>query len=56
MQLSDLIVKLQNIQDEYGDCIVEIANDCTSVLDTWGIDRVCFFKDGDIQLAIIVEE
>lgn len=56
MKLTDLINELQNIQDKYGDCAVAVANDCSSILDTWEIDRVCFFKDGDNQTAIIVEE
>lgn len=56
MKLCDLIHELQSIQDRYGDCFVQVANDRTSVLDVWGIDRVCFFKDGDTKIAIIVEE
>ena len=55
MELHDLIYELQSIQDKYGDCVVEVANDNTSILDTWSIDRVCFFKDGGLQLAIIVK-
>ena len=55
MMLAELIFELQSIQDRYGDCFVEIANDSTAILDTWGIDRVCFFKDGETQMAIIVE-
>lgn len=56
MTLTDLITKLQNIADTYGDCSVQVANDNTSILDGWEIDRVCFFKDGETQIAIIVEE
>ena len=56
MKLCDLIFELQMIQDRYGDCLVQVANDSTSVLDGWEIDRVCFFKDGESQYAIIVEE
>ena len=56
MKLNDLIFELQTIQDKYGDCLVQVANDRTSILDAWEIDRVCFFKDGESQIAIIVEE
>lgn len=56
MTLTELITELQNIADRFGDCTVQVANDRTSLLDAWEIDRVCFFKDGDIQTAIIVEE
>lgn len=56
MKLADLIHELQTIQDKYGDCFVQVANDRTSVLDGWEIDRVCFFQDGECQYAIIVEE
>lgn len=56
MTLIDLIFELQSIQDKFGDCHVAVANDHTSILDHWEIDRVCFFKDGDNQIAIIVEE
>lgn len=56
MRLADLIFELQMIQDKFGDCHVAVANDRTSILDNWEIDRVCFFKDGDSQIAIIVEE
>lgn len=56
MRLCDLITELQNIADRFGDCSVQVANDNTSVLDGWEIDRVCFFKDGEQQIAIIVEE
>lgn len=56
MKLLDLICELQLIQDKYGDCFVQVANDKTNVLDGWEIDRVCFFQDGGTQIAIIVEE
>lgn len=56
MTLTNLITELQNIADKFGDCSVQIANDRTSILDGWDIDRVCFFKDGEQQIAIIVEE
>ena len=56
MTLTDLITQLQNISDAYGDCSVQVANDNSSILDGWEIDRVCFFKDGEKQIAIIVEE
>lgn len=56
MKLCDLIFELQMIQDKYGDCFVQVANDRTSILDGWEVDRVCFFKDGESQIAIIVEE
>lgn len=56
MKLCDLINELQTIQDKYGDCFVAVANDRTSILDNWEIDRVCFFQDGESQYAIIVEE
>ena len=56
MTLTDLITKLQNIADKFGDCEVKVANDCECVLDTWNIDRICFFQDGETQTVIIVEE
>ena len=56
MKLFDLITELQNISDNFGDAEVEVANDCDDILDTWTIDRVCFFKDGEIQTVIIVEK
>ena len=56
MTVYDLIVELQSIADRFGDCDVQVANDRTSILDGWDIDRVCFFKDGEQQIAIIVEE
>lgn len=56
MTLTELITELQNIANKYGDCSVQIANDRTSILDAWEIDRVCFFQDGEQQIAIIVEE
>lgn len=56
MTLTELITELQSIADRFGDCSVQVANDRTSVLDGWEIDRVCFFKDGEHQIAIIVEE
>ena len=55
MQLANLIHELQSIQDKYGDCYVQVANDRTNVLDGWEINRVCFFQDGEDQYAIIVE-
>lgn len=56
MYLRELIDKLQSIQDRYGECLVEIANNTDNILDTWTIDRVCFFQDGSEQIAIIVED
>lgn len=56
MMLTDLITELQSMADRFGDCNVQVANDNTSVLDGWEIDRVCFFKDGEQQIVIIVEE
>ena len=56
MTLTELITELQKIADRFGDCSVQVANDRTSVLDGWEIDRVCFFKDGEHQIAIIVED
>lgn len=55
MTLTDLITELQNIADKFGDAEVEVANDSDYILDTWGINRVCFFKDGETQSVIIVE-
>lgn len=56
MTLYDLIVELQNMADKFGDAEVQVANDSDCILDTWEIDRVCFFKDGETQTVIIVEE
>lgn len=56
MKLSNLIFELQSIADKFGDCEVQIANDDDNILDAWEIDRVCFFKDGENQTAIIVEQ
>lgn len=56
MTLCDLITELQNMVDKFGDCSIQIANDRTSILDAWEIDRVCFFKDGEYQTVIIVED
>ncbi len=56
LTLTDLITELQNMADKFGDCSVQVANDCTSILDGWEIDRVCFFKDGEHQTVIIVED
>ena len=56
MTLVDLIIELQNISDNFGDAEVKVANDYNDILDTWAIDRVCFFKDGETQTVIIVEE
>ena len=38
----------------FGMTVLEFLDD--DILDTWSIDRVCFFKDGKSQTAIIVEE
>lgn len=60
MKLNDLICKLQSINDKhcYGfeDCIVEVANGDSNILDTWQLDRVCFFEDGDNKTVILVTE
>lgn len=56
MKLSDLIFELQSMMDKFGDSNVEVANDDCDVLETWDISRVCFFKDGEIQKVIIVEQ
>ena len=56
MELGKLIFELQSIYDKQGDCFVQVANDGSAILDSWDIDRVCFFKDGETQIAIIVEE
>lgn len=56
MTLTELITELQSMADRFGDCDVEIANESNDILSTWGIDRVCFFKDGETQTVIIVEE
>lgn len=56
MKLSNLIFELQSMMDKFGDCNVEVANDDSDVLETWDINRVCFFKDGERQSVIIVEE
>lgn len=56
MILSDLIFELQTIMDKFGDSDVKIANDNNDILDTWSIDRICLFKDGENQTVIIVEE
>lgn len=56
MKLCDLISKLQEIQDKFGECYVQVANDKDDVLDAYDINRVCFFKDEETQIAIIVEE
>lgn len=56
MTLANLITELQNIADKFGDCDVQVASDNNNILDTWGVDRICFFKDGETQIAIIVEE
>lgn len=56
MTLIELITELQNIADRFGDCDVQIANNNDNILDTWGVDRVCFFKDREFQTVIIVEE
>lgn len=56
MRVYDLIWQLQNIADKFGDCEVGIANDKNDILDVFEVDRVCFFKDGEEQVAIIVED
>ena len=56
MKISDLISELQAIEDRQGESIVVIASDSNEVLDTWEIDRVCFFKDGECQETILVVE
>lgn len=56
MTLYDLITELQSIADRFGDCDVKVANHRTNILDLWKIERVCFFKDGEKQIAIIIEE
>lgn len=56
MTLTDLITELQSIADKFGDCDVQVANDNNNILDTWGVDRICFFKDREFQTVIIVEE
>lgn len=55
MKLHELINQLQEIQDKFGECEAEFAHN-DSVLDTWQLDRVCFFKDGADQRAIIISE
>ena len=56
MKLYELIQELQTMGDNYGECQVEIAHDSENILDSFEIGKVCFFKDGDIQRAIIVEQ
>lgn len=57
MTLCDLITELQNIADRFGDCDVQIANNSDDILgSTWGINRICLFKDGEYQTVIIIEE
>ena len=56
MKISDLISELQAIEDRQGESNVVIANDNNNILDSWEIDRVCFFKDGEHQEAILVVE
>lgn len=56
MKLCDFISELQTMQDKYGECEVEVASDNNDILDSWEIDRICFFKDGDKQTVIIVEK
>lgn len=55
MRLCELINELQNIQDRFGDCFIEIACSKNDILCTYDIDRVVFLKDGEMQRAIIVE-
>lgn len=55
MKLHDLINQLQEMQDKYGGGEVEVAYD-SNILDSWQIDRICFFKDGEEQRIIIVEK
>lgn len=56
MKLCHLVQELQTMNDKYGECEVEIANDNTDILDSYTIDRICFFKDGENQRVIIVEQ
>ena len=56
MKLYEVINQLQEIQDKFGESEVEVAHDETTVLDTWGINRICFFKDGEKQTVIIIED
>lgn len=54
MKLSELIFELQSMYDSYGESDVEVA-DSNDVLDSYLIDRICFFKSGEEQRVIIVE-
>lgn len=54
MKLHELINWLQEMEDKFGESDVEFAHD-DSILDTWQLGRVCFFKDGEEQRVIIVE-
>ena len=54
MKLSDLIFELQSMYDKFGDCSIGVADDC-DILDTYNVNRICFFKDGEEQIVIIVE-
>ena len=56
MKLCELIQALQIMDDKYGECEVEVANDNDCILDSYVIDRICFFKDGENQRVIIVEK
>ena len=55
ISLRKLIDELQEYYDKNGDCAVETAYK-DSILDSWCLDRVCFFKDGDQQTIILVME
>ena len=54
MKLSELIYELQSINDNCGESDVEVASS-DHILDSYEIDRVCFFKSGEEQRVIIVE-
>ena len=56
MKLCHLVQELQTMNDKYGECEVEIANDNNDILDSYTIDRICFFKDGENQRVIIIEQ
>ena len=55
MKLHELINQLQEINDKFGECEIEFAHD-DNILDSWQIGRVCFFKDGEHQRTILVDE
>lgn len=56
MKLYEFIQALQTMCDMYGECEVEVANYSDQILDSDVIDRICFFKDGESQRVIIVEQ